>query len=59
MDEVDQTPMAQPKAQGVLGTVWLVAKKTGEDLQRFPIDADRVTIGRYVSSTYKDNMLTA
>ena len=55
---MDQTPMAQPKAQGVLGTVWLVAKKTGEDLQRFPIDADRVTIGRYVSSTFKDSMLT-
>jgi hypothetical protein len=48
MDEEDQTPMPQPKLQGVLGTLWLVAKKTEEDLQSFPIDADRVTIGRYV-----------
>jgi hypothetical protein len=34
------------KPQGVLGTLWLVAKKTGADMQSFPIDADRVTIGR-------------
>jgi len=48
MDEVDQTPMGQPKVQGVLGTLWLVAKNTGLDMQSFPIDADKVTIGRYV-----------
>lgn len=48
MEEVAQTPMAQPKAQGVLGTLWLVGKKTGLDMQSFPIDADRVTFGRYV-----------
>ena len=46
MEEVQQTPMAQPKVQGVLGTLWLVAKKTGLDMQSFPIDADTVTIGR-------------
>lgn len=46
MEEGEQTPMAQPKVQGVLGTLWLVAKKTGLDMQRLPIDADRVTIGR-------------
>lgn len=37
---------AQQPEHGVLGTLWLVAKKTGGDMQSFPIDADRVTIGR-------------
>lgn len=38
--------MMEAPAHGVLGTLWLVAKKTGVDMQSFPIDADRVTIGR-------------
>lgn len=46
MAERDGTPMKEAKPQGVLGTLWLVAKKTGADMQSFPIDADRVTIGR-------------
>lgn len=36
----------QQPEHGVLGTLWLVAKKTGLDMQSFPIDAERVTIGR-------------
>jgi hypothetical protein len=46
MAEIEQTPMKEPKSQGVLGTLWLVAKKTGEEIQSFPIDADTLTMGR-------------
>ncbi len=34
------------KTMGTLGTLYLVGKKTGVDVQSFPIDAERVTIGR-------------
>ncbi len=33
---------------GTLGTLTLVAKQDGRDLQSFPIDSERVTFGRWV-----------
>jgi hypothetical protein len=39
--------MVEGPAHGVLGTLWLVGKKSGVDLQSFPIDAEILTIGRY------------
>jgi hypothetical protein len=46
MAEREGTPMVEGPAHGVLGTLWLVGKKTGVDLQSFPIDAEVMTIGR-------------
>jgi len=31
---------------GSLGTLFLVGRKTGLDVQSFPIDAEKVTVGR-------------
>jgi hypothetical protein len=46
MAEREEEQTQETTTHGVLGTLWLVAKKTGVDMQSFPIDADRVTIGR-------------
>jgi hypothetical protein len=37
--------MAEP-GYGTMGTLFLVAKKQAGDMQAFPIDSERVTIGR-------------
>ena len=34
------------RVMGTLGTLFLVGRKTQVDLQSFPIDSERVTIGR-------------
>jgi hypothetical protein len=34
------------ESTGALGALFLVGRKTGVDVQSFPIDAARVTIGR-------------
>ncbi|ORX33569.1 hypothetical protein BD324DRAFT_639344 [Kockovaella imperatae] len=41
-----QEPAAAAPAQGTLGTLFLVGRKTGLNVQGFPIDSQRVTIGR-------------
>ena len=43
-DERESSPM--PELKDVMGTLYLVGRKTGVELQSFPIDAERVTIGR-------------
>ena len=40
----DSLPVTQTK--GTLGTLFLVGRKTGLNVQGFPIDSERVTIGR-------------
>lgn len=47
MDQLgERSIVVEPPSYGVLGTLWLVGRKTGLDMQSFPIDAERVTIGR-------------
>ena len=42
----EESPIPTAPTMGTLGTLFLVGRKTGVDMQSFPIDADRVTIGR-------------
>lgn len=43
--EREESPMPLP-APPLLGHLVLVKRKTGEELQRYPIDSERVTFGR-------------
>lgn len=43
------TPEPDQRTMGTLGTLFLLNRKTQQDLQSFPIDGDRVTIGRSVN----------
>jgi hypothetical protein len=39
-----------PPLRTLLGHLVLVRRKTGEEVNRYPIDSDRVTIGRWVQA---------
>ena len=43
------TPEPTQRTMGTLGTLFLVNRKTKVDMQSFPMDGDRVTIGRSVA----------
>jgi hypothetical protein len=43
--EREESPIPLP-APPLLGHLVLVKRKTGEELQRYPIDSERVTFGR-------------
>ncbi len=44
--EGDQS-LEDPSPVGTLGTLYLLKRSTGEKIQGFPIDAERITIGRW------------
>ena len=48
LPSLDEDREASPalQMQDLRGTLYLVARKTGVDMQEYPIDGERVTIGR-------------
>jgi hypothetical protein len=40
--------LALPPPEDIRGTLYLVGRKTGADMQSYPIDGDKVTFGRCV-----------